>query len=49
MKTITITLHPEQLNVMRENLNMPYDVSDERLVELFIAENTCVDEEGNGF
>jgi hypothetical protein len=47
--TLTITLHPEQLNAIRENLNLPDDVSDERCVELFIMENTCVDEDGSGF
>ena len=46
---LQITLHPEQLNARRENLNLPDDVSDERCVELFIMENTCVDENGDGF
>jgi hypothetical protein len=49
MTTLTITIHPEQLRSIRENLNMPDDVSDERCVELFVMENTCVDEDGNGF
>ena len=47
--TLTITIHPEQLRAIRENLNLPDDVSDERCVELFIMENTCVDEDGSGF
>jgi hypothetical protein len=47
--TLTITIHPEQLRSIRENLNLPDDVSDERCVELFIMENTCVDEDGIGF
>ena len=47
--TLTITIHPEQLRSIRENLNLPVDVSDERCVELFVTENTCVDEDGNGF
>jgi hypothetical protein len=47
--TLTITIHLEQLEAIRENLNLPDDVSDERCVELFIMENTCVDENGSGF
>ena len=47
--TLTKTIHPEQLRSIRENLNLPDDVSDERCVELFIMENTCVDENGSGF
>ena len=47
--TLKITLHPEQINTIRENLNLPDDVSDERCIELFIIENTCVDENGDGF
>jgi hypothetical protein len=47
--TLTITIHLEQLEAIRENLNLPDDVSDERCVELFIMENTCVDEDGSGF
>jgi hypothetical protein len=47
--TLTITINQEQLNAIRENLNLPDDVSDERCVELFIMENTCVDEDGSGF
>ena len=49
MITLTIELHPEQINAIRENLNLPNDMSNERCVELFIMENTCVDEDGNGF
>lgn len=49
MITLTIELHPEQLSVLRENLNLPDDMSNERCVELFIMENTCVDENGDGF
>ena len=47
--TLTITINQEQLNAIRENLNLPDDVSDERCIELFIMENTCVDENGDGF
>jgi hypothetical protein len=47
--TLTITINQEQLNAIRENLNLPDDVSDERCVELFVTENTCVDENGDGF
>lgn len=47
--TLTIELHPDQLEAIRENLNLPDDMSNERCVELFIMENTCVDEDGNGF
>jgi hypothetical protein len=47
--TITININQEQLDTIRENLNLPEYVSDERLVELFITENTCVDGDGNGF
>jgi hypothetical protein len=47
--TLTITINQEQLNAIRENLNLPDDVSNERCVELFITENTCVDENGDGF
>jgi hypothetical protein len=47
--TLTITINQEQLNAIRENLNLPDDVSDERCVEIFITENTCVDENGDGF
>ena len=47
--TLTITINQEQLNAIRENLNLPDDVSNERCVELFIMENTCVDEDGSGF
>ena len=47
--TLTITINQEQLNAIRENLNLPDYVSDERCVELFIMENTCVDEDGSGF
>jgi hypothetical protein len=49
MTTLTITIHPEQLRSIRENLNLPDHVSDDRCVELFITENTCVDENGDGF
>jgi len=34
--TLTITIHPEQLNAIRENLNLPDDVSDERCVEILV-------------
>jgi len=47
--TLTIDINPEQLEAIRENLNLPDDMSNERCVELFIMENTCVDEDGNGF
>lgn len=47
--TITININQVQLEVIRENLNLPDDVSDDRCVELFITENTCVDENGDGF
>ena len=47
--TLTITIHPEQLRSIRENLNLPDYITDEGCVELFITENTCVDENGNGF
>jgi hypothetical protein len=47
--TLTITINQEQLNAIRENLNLPDDVSNERCVELFVTENTCVDENGDGF
>jgi len=47
--TLIITINQEQLNAIRENLNMPDDVSDERCVELFVMENTCIDENGEGF
>jgi hypothetical protein len=47
--TLTITINQEQLNAIRENLNLPYDVSDERCVEIFITENTYVDRNGDGF
>jgi len=46
---MTIEVNQEQINVIRETLNLPEYVSDERCVELFIIENTCVDEEGFGF
>ncbi len=49
MITLTIELHPEQLSALRTNLNLPDDMSNERCVELFIMENTCVDENGDGF
>lgn len=47
--TLTIDINQEQLEAIRENLNLPDDMSNERCVELFIMENTCVDEDGNGF
>lgn len=47
--TLQITINQEQLNAIRENLNLPDDVSNERCVELFVTENTCVDENGDGF
>jgi hypothetical protein len=47
--TLTITINQEQLNAIRENLNLPDDVSDERCVEIFITENTYVDRNGDGF
>ena len=47
--TLIITINQEQLNAIRENLNLPDDVSNERCVELFVTENTCVDENGDGF
>lgn len=46
---LTININKEQLEAIRELLNMPDYVSDERCVELFIMENTCVDEDGVGF
>jgi hypothetical protein len=47
--TLTITINQEQLNAIRENLNLPDDVSNERCVELFITENTYVDRNGESF
>jgi hypothetical protein len=46
---VTITLNEYQLHSIRELMNLPDDVSDERCVELFIVDNTCIDEDGNSF
>jgi len=46
---ITITVNEYQLHSIRELMNMPDDVSDERCIELFIVENTCIDEDGESF
>jgi len=46
---ITITVNEYQLHSIRELMNMPDDVSDERCIELFIFENTCIDEDGESF
>jgi len=47
--TLTITINQEQLNAIRENLNLPDYITDEGCVELFITENTCIDENGESF
>jgi hypothetical protein len=46
---VTITVNEFQLESIRELLNLPNDVSNERVIEMFIIENTCIDENGEGF
>ena len=46
---IKISVNEFQLESIRELLNLPSDVSDERCIELFIVENTCIDEDGESF
>ena len=46
---VTITVNEYQLHSIRELMNMPDDVSDERCIELFIVENTCIDEDGESY
>lgn len=46
---VTITVNEYQLHSIRELMNLPDDVSDERCIELFIIENTCIDEDGESF
>jgi len=46
---VTISVSEFQLESIRELLNLSSDVSDERCVELFIVENTCIDEDGESF
>jgi hypothetical protein len=46
---VKISVNEFQLESIRELLNLPDDVSDERCIELFIVENTCIDEDGESF
>lgn len=46
---IEITLNQEQLNQIRNLLNVENTVSNTELVEMFIIENTCIDKDGNEF
>ena len=46
---VTISVSEFQLEKIRELLNLSSDVSNEKCIESFIIENTCIDEEDNEF
>jgi hypothetical protein len=49
MKTITINVNQEQLDMIKQLLNLEDDVTDSFVVQEFIIENTRIDEDGDEF
>jgi len=46
---VEIDVNQEQLEMIRELLNLSSSASDSELIEEFIIENTGIDEDGNEF
>jgi hypothetical protein len=46
---VTISVSEFQLESIREVLNLSSDVSNSEVIEEFIIENICIDEEDNEF
>jgi len=49
MKEITISISQEQLNEIKDLLNISEEVCDRDVIEQFIEENCCMDKEGNSW
>jgi hypothetical protein len=49
MKTITINVNQEQLDMIKQLLNLEDDVTDSFIIQEFIIENTRIDEDGDEF
>ncbi len=49
MKTITINVNQEQLDMIKQLLQLEDDVDDSFVVQEFIIENTRIDEDGDEF
>jgi hypothetical protein len=49
MKTITINVNQEQLDMIKQLLNLEDDVDDSFIIQEFIIENTRIDEDGDEF
>lgn len=49
MKTITVNVNQEQLDMIKQLLQLEDDVDDSFVVQEFIIENTRIDEDGDEF